>query len=143
VTSERDGHGDQEEETRKGLLMERERRTNVLEHKRRTEVPEPEVGFAVVRRQSLNLNQTPGGVYIPEAGDQPYERSIVVKTSGGWYAGSTWVEHKAKPGDIVLAKPDAGRISWTRDPKWPMNHYVMALQDLCAHWPCEMAELDS
>jgi len=108
--------------------------------KRAPEVPEPEIGFGIIREQTLDLNRTAAGVIIPDIEEHSYKRYVMVKTSGGWYAGSTWVEHKAQAGDVVLPKADAGRIDYRRDPRWPADHYLVALQDLAARWPCRTGE---
>ena len=119
--------------------------------RRRPEVPEPCEGYAIVRVQKLDTERkTEGGVVIPdftpaglgEVDNRPsyYERYTLVSTSGCWYAGSTRVEHKAKPGDVVLMGPGSGYLEFDKDPRWPIGHRLIALQDVRMYYPCKTAE---
>ena len=118
--------------------------------RRKPQVPKPADGYAIVRVRKLEDAKTEGGIIVPmhtpgapgftDEPTQFYERYTVVETSGAWYAGSTRVEHPARPGDVVLMKPQSGYLAYDKDPRWPLDHRLIALQDVCAYYPCEMGE---
>lgn len=118
--------------------------------RRKPEVPEPCEGYAIVRVRKLEESKTEGGIVVPahvnplpgftDEQTQTYERYTIVATSGCWYAGSTRVEHPAKPGDAILLKPQSGYLDYSRDPRWPLDHRLIALQDVCSYYPCKTGE---
>lgn len=120
---------------------------------RAPELPRPEIGYCVLERKKVRQIRE-RGIIIPNReqianrmgsaatpdDERPYYRLIMRATSGGYYAGNTWVEHSAKPGDAVLLGPGVVPVEYPIDPRWPADHICVSLAHIPMTYPARESE---